>query len=42
MNWNRVKQLMRDDGATEEEIEQRIDELLDQDRAEPEPVGDLK
>jgi hypothetical protein len=43
MNWNRVRQNMRDDGATEEEIEQRIDELLDQDRSEPEgPTGAFK
>ena len=39
MNWNRVRTLMREDGASEEEIEQRIDELLDQDRSEEDLKG---
>ncbi len=48
MNWNRVKEQLRNDGLTYEEIEARLDELLDQDRAEDEapkelePIGELK
>jgi hypothetical protein len=48
MNWQRVRNQMREDGMTHEEIEQRLDELLDQDRAEDEapkelePVGEMK
>jgi hypothetical protein len=44
MNWNRIKEQLRNDGLTHEEIEARLDELLDQDRAEdeePEPIGEL-
>ncbi len=37
MNWNNVRRQMRDNGMTPEEIEQRIDELLDRDRPEDEP-----
>lgn len=37
MNWNNVRRQLQNDGLSHEEIEARLDELLDQDRAEPEP-----
>lgn len=37
MNWSNVRRSLRNDGYTDEEIEVRIDELLDHHQAEDEP-----